>query len=86
MREVIHIFLGLLLVRYNCAKFRYCRMCVIDFKEEGPFRPHPHPWAASKKSILNRVNIDIFKILFYCFSEKVYAKICIAVFYSYPMF
>ena len=48
-----------------------------DFKEEEPFRPHPYPWAASKRPILNWVNIDIFKILFYCFSEKVYTKIAL---------
>ena len=35
-------FLDLLWVRYNCAKFHQCRC--------------PHPWAAPKKPILNRVN------------------------------
>ena len=48
-----------------------------DLKEEGPFRPPAHPWAASKRPILNRVNIDIFKILFSCFSGKVYTKIAL---------
>ena len=47
-------FLDLLWVRYNCAKFHYCRICVTNFLDGGPFCPH-HPWAASKKPILNRV-------------------------------
>ena len=33
--HVIHIFLDLLDVRYNCAKFHHCRICVTDFKEVG---------------------------------------------------
>ena len=48
-------FLDLLYVRYNCAKFHQCRICVTDFREGGPFCPSPHPWAAPKKPILNRV-------------------------------
>ena len=47
-------FLDLPLVRYNCAKFHHCRICVADFKE-GAKKAHPHPWAAPKKLILNRV-------------------------------
>ena len=47
-------FLDLPYVRYNCAKFHHCRICVVDFREDGPKRP-PHPWVASKKPILNRV-------------------------------
>ena len=32
-----YIFLGLLWVRYNCAKFHLCWICVTDFREGGPF-------------------------------------------------
>ena len=28
-------FLDLLRVRYNCAKFHHCKICLTDFKEEG---------------------------------------------------
>ena len=57
MCHVIHIFFGFPLVeRCNCAKFHHCRICVRDFLEVRPFCPPPHPWAASKKPILNRVN------------------------------
>ena len=28
--------LGLLKVRYNCAKFHLCRICVTDVREGGP--------------------------------------------------
>ena len=51
-------FLDLLWVRYNCAKFHYCRIYVTDFREGGPFctpPPTPYPWAAPKKPILSRV-------------------------------
>ena len=30
-------FLDLLWVRYNCAKFHHCRICVTDFRDGGPF-------------------------------------------------
>ena len=39
--------------RYNCSKFHRCRICVTDFREENLFGPHP--WAAPKRPILNRV-------------------------------
>ena len=52
-------FLDLLWVRYNCAKFHHCRICVTSFREGGLFGPPPHPWAAPKKPNLNRVNADI---------------------------
>ena len=32
-------FLDLLQVRYNCAKFHHCRICVNDFSEGGLFAP-----------------------------------------------
>ena len=52
-------FLNLLWVRYNCAKFEHCRICLTDFREGAFLRgappPPPHPWAAPKKLILNRV-------------------------------
>ena len=52
----INLF-DLLWVRYNCAKFHHCRICVRDFREGGPFWPPSprHPSAAPKKPILNRV-------------------------------
>ena len=56
-------FLDPLWVRYNCAKFYHCRICMTDFREGGRlFHPPPHPWAAPKKPILNRVKI-VAKIL-----------------------
>ena len=47
-------FLDLLLVRYNCAKFHQCRICVTDFRDGGLFGL-PHTWEAPKMPILNRV-------------------------------
>ena len=47
-------FLDLLLVRYKCAKFHHCSICVTDFREEGLSAPCPppcHPWAAPKRPI-----------------------------------
>ena len=40
-------FLDLLWVRYNCAKFHHCRICVTDFREGRPFCPpliSEQPW------------------------------------------
>ena len=25
--------------KYKCAKFRYCRICLTDIRQGGPFRP-----------------------------------------------
>ena len=58
-------FVDLLKVRYNCAKFHHCMICVTDLKEGArillacPSPPHYHhyPWASPKRPILNRVNI-----------------------------
>ena len=50
----IHFF-DLPYVRYNCAKFHHCRICVVNFRE-GVKKAPPYPWAAPKKPILNRVN------------------------------
>ena len=55
-------FLDVLWVRYNCATFHHCRICVTEFREGGPFWPAPHPWVAAKKPILNRVK----SLVFYC--------------------
>ena len=42
--HVINIFLDFLWVRYNCAKFHHCRVCVTAFREGGgPFFPPTHP-------------------------------------------
>ena len=35
-------FLDLVYVRYNCAKFLYCKICATDFIKEGFFRPPIH--------------------------------------------
>ena len=39
--HVIHIFLDLLWVRYNFAKFHHCRICETDFREGGLFALFP---------------------------------------------
>ena len=49
--QMIYIFLDLLYVRYNCAKFYHSRICVTDFKEagdEGERFGSPYLWAARK--------------------------------------
>ena len=37
--HVIPIFLDLLYVRYNCANFHNCRICVTDFRREAFLTP-----------------------------------------------
>ena len=39
VKSFIH-FLDLLWVRYNCAKFHHCRICVTDFRKI-PIREQP---------------------------------------------
>ena len=39
--RVIHIFLALLWVRYKCAKFHNCRICVKGLRKGGLFAPPP---------------------------------------------
>ena len=48
---------NLLKVKYNCAKFHHFRICLTDFKERfwQILFCHSHPWAALKRSMLNRV-------------------------------
>ena len=48
--NVIHLFLDLFQVRFNCAKFHYCRICVNDFREEEAFWP-----PILEQPIMNRV-------------------------------
>ena len=48
--------LNLLWVRYNCAKFHHCSICVRDLRK-GVFLLAPHLWAVLKRFILNRSNI-----------------------------
>ena len=43
-------FLDLPWVRYNCAKFHHCRICVTGFREGAFLASHSHLWAARKKS------------------------------------
>ena len=47
-------FLDLHYVRYNCAKFHHCRICVADFREGSLFAP-THSWTVPKRPILNKV-------------------------------
>ena len=54
--HVIDIFFGSSLGKCYCAKFHHCRICVTDFRE-GAFLP-PHPWAAPKMPIMNRVKTN----------------------------
>ena len=50
--------------KYNCIKFRHCRICVIYFREEELFDPtFFHHWAALKRPILNRINLPIYILL-----------------------
>ena len=60
-------FLDFHWVRYNCAKFHLCGLYVTDFRE-GAFLPPPlpHPWAAPKKPILNRVKASASKCFCFC--------------------
>ena len=53
--HVIHLVSGSFLGKYNCSKFHHCRILLTDFREGGLSAPHPHPWAAPKNPILNRV-------------------------------
>ena len=53
--HVIFKFFGTSLVRHNCPKFLHCAVCETDYGKGGCFVPHP--WAAPKNSILNRVNL-----------------------------
>ena len=50
-------FLDLLWVRYNCDQFHHCKICVADFRDGGPFCPHP--WPVPKMPILNRVKMGL---------------------------
>ena len=70
-----YIFLDLLWVRYNCAKFHHCRIRVTDFREgRGLFALPLLPLAAPKKPILNRVKIKYHSILVYLLIYKVALK------------
>ena len=44
--------LNLRYVRYTCAKFHHCRICVTDFREGE----QPDPWAAPKRPKLSMIN------------------------------
>ena len=37
--ELMGCVTDLLCVRYNCAKFHHCKICVTDFREGGTFPP-----------------------------------------------
>ena len=75
-------FLDLLWVRYNCAKFHHCRICVTYFREGGAFLPRPpHPWAALKQPILNRIKCAE---LFSAAASKLPNFVCcLAIFFSF---
>ena len=59
-------FLDLPWIRYDCAKFYHCRICVTDFRDWGPFCPPPsvsspekaHPkWGSMLKLQIKHTNI-----------------------------
>ena len=52
-------FLDLLYAKHNCGKFHDFRICVTDFRERAFY--HPHPWAAPKRSIPNRIKAHLQK-------------------------
>ena len=41
MCQMIYIFLNLLKVRYNCAKFHHCGICVTYVRQGDEFLYHP---------------------------------------------
>ena len=57
--SVIYMFLDLLQVSYNCAKFHHCRICVAVSMEGGLSPDGPPPTSSvskpRKRPILNRV-------------------------------
>ena len=60
----IHIFFGSSSVRYNCAKFRHCWISVTDFRERGPFGPHPireQHWKGPYWIVLKKLSLTIAK-------------------------
>ena len=81
----VHFFY-LPLVWYNCAKSHHCRICLADLRERGPKSSPPHPWAAPKKPILNRVKeatvetggkFSIIYVFITFFANYVYCKVSI---------
>ena len=71
-------FLDLLWVRYICAKFHHCRMCVTDFREGGHFCPNPPICKQPRKSpswigLKTKQSFDCFyyRIRNFC-DQKVY--------------
>ena len=52
-------FLDLLWVRYSCARFDHCRICVTDFREVGAKKVPPHLGTSQKKPILNRFKLHM---------------------------
>ena len=49
-------FLDLLEVRYNCAKYHHCRICVRDFRDGGVFLA-PTSLSSPENAHLKRVKI-----------------------------
>ena len=46
--HVNHNFSDLFQVRYNCAKFHHCKICVTDFRKGEPFWPTPSVKSSEK--------------------------------------
>ena len=68
--HVIHFFfLDLLYIRYNCAKFHYCRIWVTAFTEASFFSTL-QPWAAPEMLFLNIPYIQPKKEIF----KKIHLK------------
>ena len=63
-------FLDLLYVRYNCAQFYHCRICVTEFRERAILRP-PSPireqpqkvpfWIGAKKQDITKYHNETFQ-------------------------
>ena len=62
---MIHIFFGSS-IRYNCAKFHHCKICVTDFIEGDLFDPLPNCeqlLTGPSRSLLNYINYYPIKII-----------------------
>ena len=67
---MIHLFLDLFQVRCNCAKFRHCRICVNDFREEEAFWPY-----ILEQPIMNRVKNVFGKCDRFCRKLPIWSRL-----------
>ena len=73
-------FLDLLWVRYNCAKFHRCRICVTDFKERGGFLPLPLELINGKIWRTGDLHTEIKKNLKFIYKIECFLMKCICLF------